>query len=337
MNFLGNFRRFGVEIITFLFFFSWHMTYTCSQTYLNVVVGHSPKADVCRNNITRKELYNQERHAVRLSLKLSLVELLPVIPITIFLAIRSDMNKRRWLMILLPFVGNSIFCCFYAVHHYYSDQIFLLYFGNLGMALGGHMYMFQAGVHSRIGDRFKPNERLFQMACQESCIQFAMGTGIFFGGLWLKYLSYQSFFYAAIIFSILCLPLARLLIKEDENDTENMYKQIDTREWRNVFCQFKYWIIFISFQLFIFVHNGEERIRILYFKNKPLCFTSLIIGLNGFLLGIVAGIGTAGIVYILTKIGVRTVWIGMVGFGSKIVGSIFMGFANTLAIVIFGK
>ncbi|CAD5117764.1 DgyrCDS6510 [Dimorphilus gyrociliatus] len=337
MSILNEIRRFGVEIVSFIYFFSWHLIYTSSQTYLNTVTGDLQEINACKSNLTSKEIYHKERDTVILSMKLSLAELLPVIPVTIFFAIRSDLDKRRRLLIWLPFVGNALFCFFYIIHFYQRKYLFLLYFGNLCMAFCGHMYMFQAGVHSRIGDHFQSNQRLLQMATQESFIQLAMGLGILVGGIWDQYLGFLSSYFIGLVISSIAVPLTFLLVVEDKLNTENSYEEIDVKSWRHIFCEARYWLIFLSFQLFIFVHNGEERIRILYFKNKPLCFTSLTIGLTCFVLGLVASIGTVGSVYIFSRMGLKPLWIGVVGFGSKIVGSIFLAVANSLALAMLAQ
>ena len=94
------------------------------------------------------------------------------------------------------------------------------------------------------------------------------------------------------------------------------------------YAQKKLWAVFFAFQIYVFVQQGQERTFVLFLQNYPLYWDSIKIGIFLFILYTFSGFGAwPGVPLMLRFCDDNT--IAIVALVSKLLGSLFLGFAKT--------
>jgi PCFT/HCP family folate transporter-like MFS transporter 1/3 len=101
-------------------------------------------------------------------------------------------------------------------------------------------------------------------------------------------------------------------------------------------AQRKLWAIVVAFQLYVFVQQGQERTLVLFLQNKPVGASPDHIGLQLFVLYVLAGIGSWPGVPLLQLV-VNDLTIAAISMASKLAGSLITAVATNETLIYVGK
>ena len=217
-----------------------------------------------------------------------------------------------------------------------------MFSGALLSGFSGNMALFFSGNACFISDTDSAEHRTKRLAIVELIVGLTFAVSNYATGFWIGATGYLQPF--AFMFGCSLLTFMVILIGLKEPNSDQVKKKAcswaDTRGILSI-CgcksrsRIKFWVLFLAFQLYVFVQQGQERTIILYMTNPPFCWTSIQIGNLLFVLMTIAGLGSYPGIPILQKCSGDIV-IFIVALASKAAGSLILSFSTGFIAVYAG-
>ena len=287
-------------------------------------------------------------------LYLTVAELLPTAIVVLFLGCYSDLTGKRRFMMWLPCIGNALYAlglllplyiCSGDIDCHATKVLFVL--ACLISGLCGNVPGYLSGNASYISDTDSPRRRTLRLAIVELSIGLTFGISSLMNGYWIAATShFQQPLWFVVACSLVPFIIIFFFMREPTGEvasqlglTPTSYRSL--RGIKHVFgCktlpQKKLWAIFMAFQVYVFVQQGQERIFVQFFQSHPLSWSPPQIGLFIFVLYVVAGFGSWPGVPLLQKL-VSDLSIAAISLLSKLLGSLIMAFAQESFTVYLGN
>ena len=284
-----------------------------------------------------------------LVLYLNLADLLPTAMCAVFLGWFSDLLGKRKFLMWLPCLGNIIMALGFIVPiamngiEYNRGTIALLLTGTAVQGFMGGFPGFLAGNACYIADTDVSERRTLRLAIVELFVglSFAISTLIF--GFWLRAQGFMWPFVVVLVISVIVLLIVLFVLPEPEGAPISDKPMLEELMWsaQSIFNletmqKKKMWMVFIAFQIYVFIQQGQERTFVPFLEHHPFCWHAQTIGMFFFVMMLLSGLGSWPSIPLLQR-RIDDTSIFILAIISKAAGSLLLSFAQTPFVVYMGK
>ena len=354
---LGKGQRILLEVITLLYFLAKSSSIPLVQQYVFSLVdlkygytafkeslhGHNRSdADEARLHDLMHRVTSESNHII---LYLNMAELLPSAIVILFLGVYSDYIGRRKFLLWLPCLGGAFLALGYLLPLYLFDSDIdhaatkaLLVGGSILSGLSGQLPGFLSGNATYISDTDTPQRRTLRLAIVEFTVGMTFGVANFVNGIWISRTdSFAQPLWLVFSASLAAALLVIFALREPSGEMAFPLQRQNSVSWRDVkgikhlfsletISLRKLWAIFVAFQVYAFVQQGQERTYVMFLQSMPLHWNSLQIGVFFLVLYGLSGLGSWPGVPLL-KLVVGDISLFFIAVISKAMGSLVMAFA----------
>ena len=358
---LGIHQRIVLEICTVLYFTARQGIVPLTQLYIYDLYEKKYGLDTMETDANNTALpfgddgpqylidkANQE--ASEFCLYLAIAELLPAAFASLLLHFLSDVTGRRKFLMYLPCLGLALNALLFVLPLYINEgdmdepiTIALLIIGCILSGASGSGGTFYGGNATYVTFTDSEERRIHRMGQVEcilgltyACTNLIYGfwveaTGGFLQPLWFTALC------SAMPFVLILLVLREPLVGREgfESPRESLRGVKDVIGCATV-SQRQVWALYWMLVLYIFVHQGQLRVFVLFLSEEPFYWDSVQIGVFLFIVGVGAGLGAYPGISILRRF-MGDLCIVTLAVSFKLLGSIILAFAKGDVPVYLGK